>query len=123
MITVASWSRASPCAPVSARRNSATPHAAFARQRCVAAGLPESEAQAVIEATEIAAVLRAGPHDDDSAPPRSGHDPAGARDVAGEVAALERVARCYRQSRIVRAVVDQLNHEAASTGSATRIVG
>jgi hypothetical protein len=97
--------------------------AAAARQRCVAAGLSEAETHAVIEATEIAAALRAGPGDDDPTPPRAGQVLSGARDVVGEVAALERVARCYRRSPIVRVVVDQLDRETAPAESTERIMG
>ncbi|MGI8916699.1 MAG: DUF6545 domain-containing protein [Chloroflexota bacterium] len=97
--------------------------AAFARQRCAATSLPESETQAVIEATEIATALHTGPSDDNPAPPRSGRVLSGARDVVGEVAALERVAYSYRRSPIVRAVVDQLDREAAPAESTERIMG
>ncbi|HEY8743514.1 MAG TPA: DUF6545 domain-containing protein, partial [Chloroflexota bacterium] len=97
--------------------------AAYARQRCADAALPESETQAVIEATEIATALRAAPHDGDTSPQRSRHEMAGTADVAGEVAALERLARCYRRSSIVRAVVAQLEREGAPTELAEGMIG
>jgi hypothetical protein len=74
------------------------------RAACRAAGLPEEEAEAVVEAACLAAALEAKRRGEAAHTAAGTLGLAGGADVASEVALLERVAGCYRRSPIVRAV-------------------
>lgn len=79
--------------------------AASAQRLCQDAGLSGEEAHTTIEAAGLAAALRARA---ERQPPLSklvAPATQGGADVRSEVAVLERVARCYERSPIVRAVL------------------
>ena len=95
-----------------------------ARARCRAAGLSNEETDVVVEAANLAAALRA----------KAKGRPAGrtvilpvtcaGADVMSEVAVLERLARCYTRSPIVRAVVAGWEREEIDrAGHVGRLVG
>jgi hypothetical protein len=96
-----------------------------ARELSRAAELPDDERQATIEATSIAAALQARMYDQ---PVRIGNsltppslESHGGADVASEAEVLVRVARCYRGSPIVRAIVAETKGRASGrvAGSGT----
>ena len=96
--------------------------AARARELGLAAGLAETELRAVVEATELATALqrRARQETVHGTPPRP--EISGGTDLQSEVIALERVARYYRRSPIVRRVLRQRQaeqHGPMSTGKVT----
>ncbi|MBV9278925.1 MAG: hypothetical protein JOZ41_02480 [Chloroflexi bacterium] len=85
-----------------------------ARELCEEAGLPPEEAQAVVEAASLKAALdarRRGERPINAAPSIFGMT--GGTDIAGDVAMLERVARCYARSAIVRAAAASNRQDAA----------
>ena len=85
----------------------------YARELCATAGLAEEEAAVVLEATDLAVALRmraAGRVMGSLAPTPLA--PAGAN-LESEAAALERVARCYRRSPLVQAVLTRLQPDCA----------
>jgi hypothetical protein len=96
-----------------------------ARELSRAAELPDDERLATIEAASIAAALQARMYDQ---PARVGNSPAppsfeshGGADVASEAEVLVRVARCYRRSPIVRAILVETKGRASGrmAGSGT----
>lgn len=76
-----------------------------ARALCTAAGLSAEEAHAVVEAACLAAAMEAKRRGWPASPTPSPLKADGGADVDTEVATLGRVARCYRRSPIVRAVL------------------
>lgn len=92
----------------------------YARRLAASAGLPDADARAVVDAAALAVALRA--------PSLHRREPSHARgeaitepaDLQGEVETLERVARCYRRSPIVRAVATRSAAEAAGRRLAYR---
>jgi hypothetical protein len=90
------------------------------RATCRAAGLPEQDARAVVEAACLAAALDARGRGEvvRSTQPIPGTE--GGADVASEVALLERVAICYRRSPIVRAVRARQQRRPAASSPALR---
>jgi hypothetical protein len=96
-----------------------------ARELSRTAELSDDERQATIEAASIAAALQARMYDQ---PARVGTSPAspsfeslGGTDVASEAEVLVRMARCYRHSPIVRAIVPETRGRTAGrvAGSGT----
>lgn len=96
--------------------------AAMARDFALAAGLAEPEVRAVIEATELATALRR-PHPTAVAVKPPPAEISGGTDLPSEVAALERVARHYRRSPIVRKVLHQLSGEPCYPTSTGKVAG
>jgi hypothetical protein len=98
-----------------------------AKELSRAAELPDDESHATIEAASIAAALQARMYDQ---PVRVGNSPTptsfeshGGADVASEADVLVRVARCYRHSPIVRAIVAETKGRATGrmAGSGTPV--
>lgn len=94
-----------------------------ARALCAAAALSEAETRAVLDAADLATALRAKVQGRlmHHGTPRL--EIAGSLDVERETAALERVARCYRRSPIVRRIVARLEWDAADGMSADHATG
>jgi len=78
--------------------------AARARELCEEAGLSQEETEAVVEAASLAAALENRRRGRIVCAGLSSFGMSGGADIGGEVAMLERVARCYARSPIVRAV-------------------
>jgi len=95
--------------------------AAYARELAGTAGLPETEIQAVLEAAELAVAMRApcarGTAVVDALP---GIPSFASADLPSEIASLERLARCFRHSPIVRQVVAAFALEQRGTLSMQR---
>ncbi len=81
-----------------------------ARTRCRAAGVPTEAAEAVVEAACLAAALQAKRRGQPANPTPPPLRTLGGADLSTEAAMLERVARCYRRSLIVRAVLARPKH-------------
>ncbi len=86
----------------------------MARAMARAEALPGAEERAVIEATALAVALRAGRECGTSPGDDSVLEPSEQVDLDSEVRALERVARCYQRSPIVRVVIARLVAEQAT---------
>jgi hypothetical protein len=93
-----------------------------ARAACHAAGLSDDATRAVVEAACPAAALDARRRHEAANPTSPTLGSAGGADLATEVALLERVARCYRRSPIVRAVLaGRRQHRPAASSPAARL--
>ena len=84
----------------------------YARELCQAAGLSEEETQAIVEAASVAAALRAKAQGRSAPQPIGTVSTLGGTDLESEVIALERVARYFGHSPLVRAVLARLDDEA-----------
>ena len=84
----------------------------YARELCRAAGLSDEETQAVVEAASVAAALRAKAQGRSAPQPIGTVSTLGGTDLESEVIALERVARYFGHSPLVRAVLARLDDEA-----------
>jgi hypothetical protein len=91
-------------------------------RRCQAAGLGVGETQATIEAASLAVAIRAKAKGRSPARGIPIPGPPGGSDVTSEVAALEQVAYCYRNSAVVREMVARMEQdETAVTANVTRL--
>ncbi len=91
-------------------------------RRCQAAGLGVGETQATIEAASLAVAIRAKAKGRSPAGAIPISAPPGGSDVTSEVAALEQVAYCYRNSAVVRETLARMEQdETAVTANVTRL--
>jgi hypothetical protein len=94
-----------------------------ARELCHAADLSDDEGLATIEAASIAAALQARMDDQPArvgiSSGESSFESHGGADVAGEAEVLMRVARCYRRSPIVRAILAETRSRASGRMAGT----
>lgn len=93
--------------------------AQVARELCRATGIADDERRVIVEATSLAAALQAKargrpPHQTPPTLPLLG-----GADIHSEVATLERLARCYRRSPLVRAALMRLDDNAGSDSAHT----
>jgi hypothetical protein len=96
--------------------------AEMTRVLCREAGLADEEAQAVVEAASLAAALRAKEEGRPVNQFVGAPGILGGIDLTTEVATLERVARCYARSSIMRTVLARIEQEdAASADFAKRV--
>ncbi len=95
----------------------------YARALCQEAGLPNDAATAIVEAATLATALRARALDQKVSETTSLAPAAGGADLASEVLFLERVARCYQRSPIVRAVLAWVEQDSTSTSPSTQPTG
>lgn len=91
--------------------------AEYARDLCHEKELPAETTERITEAAVLAAALHAQRLGHLGHTPHVSTSPIGGSNIRTEVAALERVAYYYRQSRVVRAVLRRMRREESAAGT------